>query len=109
MFPGLNPKDMQKAMKRLGIKQEEIEAYEVVIRCKDRDLIVRNPQVSKVNAMGQETIQVMGKIEEVKGTIFSDDDVKTVAQQANVSKEEAKKALERNNGDLAKSILELTK
>lgn len=107
MFPGMNPKDLQKAMKKLGIKQEEIDATEVIIKCPDKDLIIRNPQVSKVNAMGQETIQIIGDIEELKAQKFTEDDVKTVAGQAKVSLEKARQALEKNNGDLAKSILEL--
>ena len=107
MFPGMNPKDLQKAMKRLGIKQEEIDATEVIIKCPDRDLIIRNPQVSKVNAMGQETIQIIGDIEELKAQKFTEEDAKTVAGQAKVSLEKARQALEKNSGDLAKSILEL--
>ncbi len=103
----MNPKDLQKAMKKLGIKQEEIDATEVIIKCPDKDLIIRNPQVSKVNAMGQETIQIIGDIEELKAQKFTEDDVKTVAGQAKVSLEKARQALEKNNGDLAKSILEL--
>ena len=55
MIPGMNPRDMQRAMKRLGIKQEEIDAREVIIRTSDKEIIIQNPQVSKVNMMGQET------------------------------------------------------
>ncbi len=107
MFPGMNPKDLQKAMKKMGIKQEEIDATEVIIKCPDKDLIIRNPQVSKVNAMGQETIQVIGEIEELKSAKFTEEDIKTVAEQSKVSKEKAREVLEKNDGNLAKSILEL--
>ena len=48
MFPGVNPRDMQKAMKKMGIQQEEIDAVEVIIRLEDRDIIITEPQVSKV-------------------------------------------------------------
>ena len=34
----MNPREMQKAMKRLGIKQEEIDAKEVVIKTSGKDL-----------------------------------------------------------------------
>jgi len=107
MIPGMNPKQMQKAMKRLGVKQEEIPAKEVIIKQEDKDLIIRNPQVMKVNMMGQDSIQIVGDIEEVSS--ISEEDIKTVAEQAGVSEEEAKKALEKNDGDLAKTILELKK
>lgn len=106
MFPGLNPKDLEKAMKKLGIKQETIEATEVIIKTPTKDLIIRNPQVAKVNAMGQETLQITGDIEEFSG--ITEDDIKTVMDQTKVSKEQAKKTLEKNKGDLAKTILELT-
>ncbi len=107
MFPGMNPKDLQKAMKKLGIKQQEIEASEVIIKCPDKDIIINNPQVTRVNAMGQDTIQIVGDIQEVEAQKFSDEDVKTVVEQTKVSKEKAKEALEENNGDIAKTILDL--
>ena len=100
---------MEKIMKKMGIKQEEISANEVIIKCDDKDLIIRNPQVSMVNAMGQNTIQIIGDIEEVKASKFTDDDVKTVAEQAGVSKEKAKQALEASDGDLAAAILSFKK
>lgn len=107
MFPGLNPKDLEKAMKKLGVKQETIDATEVIIRTPTKDLIIRNPQVAKVNAMGQESLQILGTIEEFSG--ITEEDIKTVMEQTHVSKEEAKKALEKNKGDLAKTILDLSK
>ncbi len=107
MFPGLNPKDLQKAMKKMGIKQEEIDATEVIIKTASKDLIIKNPKVVKVNMMGQESLQVTGEIEEFSG--ISEEDIKTVAEQASVSKEKAKEALEKTKGDLAAAILELKK
>ena len=109
MFPGINPKDMKKVMKRMGIKQEEIEANEVIIKCADKELIIKNPQVSKINAMGQETLQVTGDIEERSLEEFTEEDVKVVMEKTNCSADEARKVLEKNKGDLAKSILDLSK
>ncbi len=88
----------------MGIKQEEIDAREVIIKTNSKDLIIKNPKVVKVNMMGQESLQVTGDIEEAG---ISEEDIKTVADQANVSKEKAKAALEKHNGDLAAAILEL--
>jgi len=106
MIPGLNPKELEKAMKKLGIKQQSIEAYEVIIKTKDKELIIKDPQIVKMNAMGQESLQITGKIEE-RALGVSEDDVKTVIEQAKVDYNKAKKALEENKGDLAKTILEL--
>ncbi len=107
MMPNLNPKQLEQAMKKLGVKQLKIDAYEVVIKTKDKNLIIRDPDVTKVNMMGQESLQITGTIEEE--SVVSEDDVNTVAEQAGVSKEEARKALEKNNGDLASAIMELKK
>ena len=107
MFPGLNPREMQKAMKRLGIKQEEIDAELVIIKTSDKDIVIKNPHVSKVNMMGQETIQVIGDITEVERQSINDEDLTTVIEQTNCSKEEALDALQDSNGNLAEAILKL--
>tara|TARA_Y100000310_G_C20611540_1_gene778232 strand:- start:357 stop:686 length:330 start_codon:yes stop_codon:yes gene_type:complete len=109
MIPGMNPKDLAKAMKKMGVKQEEIAAEEVIIKCGDRDILVKNPNVVKINMMGQESLQITGDIEEQETAKFSDEDVKTVAEQAGVDEEQARGALENNDGDLAKSIIDLKK
>lgn len=107
---GMNPREMQKAMKRLGIKQEEIDAEEVIIKTAGKDLIIKNPHVSRVNMMGQETIQVIGDITEVEKNEkieINEDDISTVMEQTNCTKEEALEALEEGNGNIAKAILKL--
>lgn len=110
MFPGIDPKMMKMAMKKMGIKQEEIEAKEVVIKLADKEIVVKNPSVQKVNMMGQETFQISGEIEErgleANYEKFNSDDVKTVAEQAGCSEAEAKKALD-ETGDIAEAILKL--
>ena len=103
----LNPKDLEKAMKKLGVKQEEIDANEVIIKCNDKELIIKNPKVVKVNMMGQESLQINGEIEEKSLERYNEDDVKTVMDQTNCSREEAIKALEESDGDLASAILSL--
>ena len=105
MFPGMNPKMVKQAMKKMGMKQEELDAIEVVIKLRDKELLIRNPQVSKVNMMGQETFQVSGTVEEVSSV--NEDDIKTVMEQANCSEDEAKRSLEKTDGDIAEAILSL--
>ncbi|MBW3023127.1 nascent polypeptide-associated complex protein [Candidatus Woesearchaeota archaeon] len=112
MFPGMNPRKMQQAMKRMGIQQTEIDATEVIIKTADKELVFQNPQVSKVNMMGQETYQIVG--EPVERDLssepeISEDDIKTVMEQANVDKKTALKAIEEHKGDLAEAILSLQK
>ena len=103
----LNPKDLEKAMKRFGVKQEDIPAKEVIIDQGNKKLIIKNPKVSKINAMGQESLQIIGDIEEVTADLFTEEDIKTVAEKANVSENKAKEALKKEGGDLAAAILSL--
>ena len=109
MFPKMNPRDMQKAMQRMGIKQQEINAELVIIKTKDKEITIKEPHVLKVNMMGQETFQISGKIKEEEIGRITEDDITTVMEQAHVSKKEALDSLEKNNGDLAASILDLKK
>jgi nascent polypeptide-associated complex subunit alpha len=112
MIPGMNPRKMQQMMKRMGIQQVDIPATEVIIKTPDSELVITDPQVSKVNMMGQETIQIVGNIEErplSAGSAINEEDVKTVAEQAGVSEEEAKAAIVENDGDLAAAILSFQK
>lgn len=112
MFPTMNPRQMQQAMKRLGIQQIEIEAKEVIIRTSDKELVFTNPAVSKVNMMGQTTYQIIGEPLErplSSEPEISEEDVKTVMEQANVDKKTALVAIKKHKGDLAEAILELRK
>ena len=110
MIPGMNPRKMAQMMKRMGVQQTEIPATEVIIRTPDKELVILDPQVSKVNMMGQETIQIIGDIHEREKTSeveISEDDIQTVMDQAGVSRETAETALKAANGDLAQAIMDL--
>ncbi len=99
----MNPREMQKIMKQM--KAQEIAAVEVIIRTKDGELVVENPQVVKMSLMGQETLQITGKlVERAKGP--EEGDVKLVMEQAGVGEPEARAALEKTK-DIAQAILEL--
>lgn len=110
MFPGMNPRKMQQMMKRMGIQQVDIPAKEVIIRTEDKEIVITEPSVAKVNMMGKETFQISGNVHEKELSSepeINEDDISTVAEQANVSSEEAKKALEESKGDIAAAILSL--
>lgn len=115
MFPGMNPKQMQQAMKQLGIKQDELDATEVIIRLKDREIVVKNPSVQKIKMQGQESFQVAGDATERSLTNSADDvievteeDIETIITQAKCTRDEAISALEEAEGDLAMAVLILT-
>ena len=110
MLPGMNPRKMQQMMKRMGIKQVEIPATEVIIKTEEKEIVITEPSVSKVNMMGKETFQISGQInerEKITESEISEDDIKTVMEQANVDEEKAKEALEKAGGDLAKAIMDM--
>ncbi|HLF54783.1 MAG TPA: nascent polypeptide-associated complex protein [Candidatus Nanoarchaeia archaeon] len=111
MIPKLNSRELAKAMQRMGIQQQDIEATEVIIRCQDKDIVITNPQVAKVNMMGQETWQITGTPTEQKRTTEPDikeEDIQTVMQQTGKSHDEALKAINEAKGDLAQAILNLS-
>jgi nascent polypeptide-associated complex subunit alpha len=113
MFPSgkINPKMMQRAMKQMGIKQDALAGVEeVVIRCVDKEIVIKPASVSVVNAMGNTSWQVEGEATEHKvdtTPTISEDDVKTVMDQAGCDEALAKKAIEAAEGDLAVAIMAL--
>jgi nascent polypeptide-associated complex subunit alpha len=102
---------MAKAMQRMGIRQEEVEAQQVIIKCADRDIVIDKPQVSKVNMMGQETWQVVGEAKEQARSTepeINEEDVKTVMDQTGKSRDEIIDEIKKTKGDLAQTILNLS-
>ena len=101
---------MKKMMKRMGVQLEEIDAEEVVIRCVDKEIRITEPQVVKTVVSGQEMFQVSGNVAAsavAASASINADDVRMVADQAGVSKEKARAALEAHDGDIAETILSL--
>ncbi|MBI2565147.1 nascent polypeptide-associated complex protein [Candidatus Woesearchaeota archaeon] len=99
---------MAKAMKKLGIKQDELQAQQVIIVLEDKELVFNNPQISKVDMMGQVSYQIVGTPEERSRTVsISEEDVKTVMEQTRADKKSAEEAIKKHKGDLASAILEL--
>ena len=105
---GMNPAQIKSMMKQLGIQSEDLKVNKVIFEMDDKNLVIETPSVTSIEMQGQKTFQVMGAFkEEPKG--IPEDDVKLVSQQANVSEAEARKALEKNSGDIAQAIAELSK
>jgi nascent polypeptide-associated complex subunit alpha len=108
----ISDRQARRMLERMGVDIEPLpNVKEVIIKTNSKDIIIKNPDVSEMKAKGMRIFQVMGEAIEERVTEapkFSEEDVLLVAQQANVSKEVAAKALEESNGDLAKAILKLT-
>jgi nascent polypeptide-associated complex subunit alpha len=107
---GLDPRKMQQMMKQMGIDIDELDAEEVIIKTADKELVFDNPDVQRMDAQGQETYNVVGSPTTHEGGATTDDsedesddgipqeDIETVADQAGVSEEEAREALEAVGG-----------
>ena len=106
---GMNPAKMKAMMKQMGINQEEIPASRVVIEQEGKKIILENPSVQKITMQGNESWQITGdaREESVKEGI-KDEDVALVAEKTGKSKDEAKKALEESDGDMASAIMKLS-
>jgi len=115
MFGKMNPRMMRQMMKQMGIKMEQLRnVEEVTITTKDKRYVLKNPEVTVINAQGQKSYQVVGDaiveeaiVEEKATEEIEIKDIELVAQQANVSKKKAKEALTKSGGDLAEAILSL--
>jgi len=109
MFPGgVNPKQMAGMMKQFGIKNQEIDAKEVVITLNSgKKIKIVNPQVQSIEMKGNKTYTVAGREVEEEG--YTEEDIKLVSEQTGCTKEEALDALTENNGDLVKAIMKLKK
>ncbi|HIH17757.1 MAG TPA: hypothetical protein HA282_04560 [Nanoarchaeota archaeon] len=71
MFPfggSSDPKKMQEMLRRMGIKNQEVEASEVVITQKNgKRIVIKNPQVMEVEVSGQKTFQIVGEVSVQEG------------------------------------------
>ncbi|MCL5100108.1 MAG: nascent polypeptide-associated complex protein [Candidatus Marsarchaeota archaeon] len=115
MMPNIDPRALKSMMAKMGIKSTEIDARSVVIDCQDRQIVITNPQVTQIEAQGTVSFQVAGEVEERAkeqehaAAEITDDDVKLVMERTGESDAaKVKEVLEKNNGDLAAAILELS-
>ena len=109
----ISPREAKRMMQRMGLNMNPLsDVEEVILRIKDKEIIIQYPEVSVLEIHGQKIFQIAGgeiteKARERK-KVIPDEDVQLVAQQARVSLEQAKAALEQTGGDLAQAILLLT-
>jgi len=107
-------RDAMRAMQKMGMQVKEIEgAREVVIITNDKRIVIEEPSVAAVTLQGQQIYQITGGTQKeeplTKVETVSEEDARLVSEQAGVGIEEAKKALESTEGDLARAIVQLKK
>lgn len=85
------------------------DAEQVIIKTSTKEITIDSPEVAVLSMHGQKIYQITGeKITEKpvkKETKIPEEDVQLVASQTGKSPEEARRALEEAEGDLAKAIL----
>ncbi|WP_135825390.1 nascent polypeptide-associated complex protein [Halorussus ruber] len=123
---GLDPRKMKQMMKQMGIDVDELDAEEVVITKSDGEqLVFDNPDITVMDARGQETYQVVGEPEtreagaggasavesgesdeasDAGASGIPDEDVEIVAQRTGSTEDDAREALEATDGDLAAAV-----
>jgi len=102
---------LKKVMQQMNA--EPLDVKSVIFELNDGSrLVISGPdQVVRMKMMGQESYQVVGtavKQEEKKAEgSYNEDDVSIVSSQAGVGENEARKALEECEGDIAGAIMRL--
>ncbi|CAJ52519.2 nascent polypeptide-associated complex protein [Haloquadratum walsbyi] len=125
---GMNPRKMKQMMKQMGIDVTELDVEEVRIQTAEEDLVFDDAQVTRMDAQGQQTYQIVGEPETrehsdtqqaVSGDTGGDSsgdsdtgdipdaDIEIVAERAGVNTDDARAALESTDGDLAAAIAQL--
>ena len=122
MRGGMDPRMMKKLQKQM--KSEELDVTEVIFRMPGKNLVFKQPSVTAMNLMGQNTYQIIGEPVEMApgegsgeegdspasipaGPSIPQEDIQLVAERAGVSESEAKAALIRSDGDIAEAIINL--
>ncbi len=117
----MGSRDLRRLTRRMGLNINELQGVEeVIIRLPDKEIVIKNPSVSVIEAKGGARIYnvageeeerprgVSEEKEEEGGIEISEEDIQLVAMQAGVSPEEAERALREAGGDLAKAIMLLS-
>jgi len=110
----VDARQARRMMQQMGMKVSEIpDVQQVIIKTQDREITIERPSVAVLNMRGQQIFQVVGQPTErapeapppPQKPAVAEEDAQLVAQQANASLEEAKRALEETGGNLAQAIL----
>jgi nascent polypeptide-associated complex subunit alpha len=98
-------------MQRMGLSMDSMpDVEQVIIKTGNKEITIEKPEVAMIEMQGQKIFQITGgtmseKAAERKPSGIAEEDVRLVADQTGKSVEEARKALEESEGDLAKAIL----
>ena len=108
MIPGMNSRQAQQMMKKMGISQVNLPIKRVIFEMEDSNLVIEDPSVTKISMQGQISYQVVGEESEESTESFSKEDVEMVIEKTGKDEGEVREALEKSNGDIAEAIMELS-
>ena len=112
MMPNMDPRTMRNLMAKMGIKSSEIDAQRVVIESGDVNIVIENPQVTRIEAQGAVSFQVSGDVTETAKDVkveITEEDISMVSEKTGISDRELiRSKLEEDGGDIAKAIIDLT-
>jgi len=109
----VNSRRARRMMKQMGMKMDELGDIEtVILQGPKREIVIEGAAVTSINMQGQNMYQIAGgtatETKKEPELDIPEEDVLLVAQQANVSVDRARAALEDAEGDLARAILMLS-
>lgn len=117
MHRRMNPREQKRMMQRMGMNMDTVpDVQQVIIKTNEKDIVIDEPEVAILQVQGQKMYQVIGgqvseqapskrQTAQVAQPMFSEEDVRLVADQTGKSLDKAKEALIECEGDLAKAIL----
>lgn len=103
MMPNMDPRQMEKLMKQMGIKSNNIISNRVVIETNEGNIIITSPQVVEVVMQGQKSYQISGNVS-VEHAV-SETDIDLIMEKTGCTREKAVEALEKSNNDIAEAII----
>ena len=120
----MDSRKARRMMKQMGMNMNELTFVKrVIIQGDDKEIVLEGPQVTSINVQGTKMYQVAGGTEterkpqkgvaapdsepEKAELVIPEEDILLVAQQANVSVDRARVALEESEGDLAQAIIKI--
>ncbi|MEZ0248402.1 MAG: nascent polypeptide-associated complex protein [Thermoproteus sp.] len=118
----LNPRELERYLKRMGIKMEEVDAAYVEIGLKNGDVLrIEGPAVALLKLPNkvlvyqiqtQESSISLKRREQPQqapggGYTPTDEDISLVMEQTGATREEAERALREAKGDLVQAVMSL--
>ena len=111
----MNDRQMKQAMKKMGIKQNTLDGVtEVIIRTKDKEIVITNAEVICVEMGGSKSYQIAGVEQErplgaegPAAPVYPKEDIDLVMSQTGCDMEKAIEALGASDGQPAEAILKI--